>query len=131
MKIKVVGSREEISNLSEEDIAIHLAFRPSNKDVFNLVQKCPNIKSIEIPASYHKTMSKSIQMYFDMAGIQLLKGDVWGHRGNMNKYYEVPDSITEDIDQLKKEGKSDDEIVREVTQSSKLSEGIVRFMLKK
>ncbi|HJH31317.1 MAG TPA: DUF1699 family protein [Methanosarcinaceae archaeon] len=130
MKIKVVGSREEITNLSKEDIAVHLAFRPSNKDVFNLVQACPNIKSIEIPSSYHKTMSKSIQMYFDMAGIQLLKGDVWGHRGNLNKYYEVSDSITDKIDQLKKDGKTDDEIVREVTQSSKLSEGMVRFMLK-
>ncbi|MGP8338026.1 MAG: DUF1699 family protein [Methanosarcinaceae archaeon] len=131
MKIKIVGKREEISNLSKEDIAIHLAFRPSNEDVFNLVQTCPNIESIEIPPSYYKTISKSIQMFFGMTGIKLLKGDVWGHRGNMNKYYEVPDSIIGEINQLKKDGESDDDIVRKITPSNKLNEDMVRFILKK
>ena len=130
MKIRVVGTREEMSSLSEDDIAIHLAFRPSNKDVFELVQKCPNVKSIEIPPSYHKSMSKSILMYLEMADIKLLKGDMWGHRRDLNKYYEISDSVTGTIDQLKKEGKSDDEIVREVSKTSKLSEEMLRFMLK-
>jgi len=131
MKIRVVGHREEISTLSEDDIAIHLAFRPSNTDIFSLVQKCPNIKSIEIPSSYHKTISKSIMMYLEMADIKLLKGDMWGHRRDLNKYYEVSESVTGTIDRLKKEGKSDDEIVREVSKTSKLSEEMLRFMLKR
>lgn len=130
MKIRVLGNREEISNLSEDDVIIHIAFRPSNKDIFTLVQQCPNVKSIEIPASYHKTISKSIMMYLEMADIKLLKGDMWGHRRDLNKYYEVSDSLTRAIDQLKKEGKSDDEIVREVSKTSKLSEEMLRFMLK-
>jgi len=130
MKIRVVGSREEISSLSNEEIVIHIAFRPSSKDIFELVQKCPNIKSIEIPSSYYKTISKSIMMYLEMVDIKLLKGDMWGHRRDLNKYFEVSDSLTETIDKLKKEGKSDDEIVREVSRTSKLSEEMLRFMLK-
>jgi len=64
MKIRVVSSKDEISTIGEEEI-VHLAFRPSNKDIFTLVQTCNNLKAIHIPSSYNKTISKSIQMFLD------------------------------------------------------------------
>jgi hypothetical protein len=48
MKIRVVSSKEEITTLENEDI-VHMAFRPSNKDIFSLVQACPGLKGIHIP----------------------------------------------------------------------------------
>jgi hypothetical protein len=41
MKIGVVSSSEEISTLNPNEHIVHLAFRPSNKDIFELVEACP------------------------------------------------------------------------------------------
>jgi hypothetical protein len=74
MKIKVVSSKDEINTIDNEEI-IHLAFRPSNKDVFMLVQRCKILKAIHIPRSYMKTISNSILMFLEMNDIKLLEGD--------------------------------------------------------
>jgi hypothetical protein len=50
MKIRIVSSKEEINSLEPSEL-IHLAFRPSNTDIFSLVKTCPNVKAIHIPAS--------------------------------------------------------------------------------
>ena len=89
MKIRVVSSKEEIDTLKLNEEIVHLAFRPSNKDIFKLIMKCPEIKAIHIPSSYKKTISSSAQMYLSMQNIALLEGDVWGHRKDINEYSEV------------------------------------------
>ena len=52
MKIRVVSSREEIFTLNPNERVVHLAFRPSNKDIFALVETCPKIEVIQLPKSY-------------------------------------------------------------------------------
>jgi len=42
-----------------------------------------------IPISYKKTISKSTLMFLEMQGIELLEGDVWGHRKDINEFYEI------------------------------------------
>jgi len=49
MKIRVVSSKEEIFTLNPNERVVHLAFRPSNKDIYTLVETCPKIKAIQIP----------------------------------------------------------------------------------
>ena len=44
MKIRVVSSREEIFTLNPNERIVHLAFRPSNKDIFGLVETCPKVE---------------------------------------------------------------------------------------
>ena len=56
---------------------IHLGFRPSNTDIFSLMQTCPDVKAIQVPPSYIKTISDSTMMLLDMKGIALLEGDLW------------------------------------------------------
>src|SRR5450759_406752 len=85
MKIRVVSSREEIFTLNPNEKIVHLAFRPSNKDVFGLVETCPKIEVIQLPQSYKRTVSKSIEMFLEMQRIQLIEGDVWGHRKDLNQ----------------------------------------------
>ena len=63
MRIRVVSSKEEINSLGTGEKIIHLAFRPSNKDIFALVQACPNVKAIHVPSSYIKTISNSTRMW--------------------------------------------------------------------
>jgi hypothetical protein len=78
MKIRIVSSKEEINSLEPNEQLIHLAFRPANTDIFSLLQTCPDVKAIQVPASYIKTISDSTRMLLDMKEIALLEGDVWG-----------------------------------------------------
>ena len=128
MKIKVVSSKEEIPTIENEMIA-HLTFRPSNKDIFTLVQTCPKLKAIHIPTSYTKSISKSTLMFLEMRNIALLEGDVWGHRKDINEYYEIKPQILDRIEELKKEGKSQDEIISLLGKETRLSKDLIGFLV--
>ena len=93
MKIRVVSLKDEITSLNSDEQIVHLAFRPSDKDIFALVKTCPGIKAIHIPGSYEKTVSKSIKMFLEIQNIKLLVGDVWGHRKDINEYYEIKNNV--------------------------------------
>jgi len=131
MKIRVVSSREEIFTLNPNERIVHLAFRPSNKDIFELVETCPKIEVIQLPKSYMATISKSIDMFLGMQRIQLLEGDVWGHRKDLNDYYSIPSSVIEKIREMKNEGKSTEAIEEKVSRRGKLNPEMVAYILTK
>ena len=131
MKIRVVSSREEISTLNPNERIVHLAFRPSNKDIFGLVETCPKIEVIQLPKSYMGTVSKSIEMFLKMQRMQLIEGDVWGHRKDINEYYTIPSSLIEKINEMKIEGKSSEDIEANVSRESKLNPEMVAYILTK
>ena len=131
MKIRIVSSREEIFNLNPNERIVHLAFRPSNKDILGLVETCPKIEVIQLPKSYMDTVSNSIKMFLEMKRIQLIEGDVWGHRKDLNEYYDVPSSVIEKIKAMKLEGKSNEYITEEASRKSKLNPEMVAYILTK
>ncbi|MHC1756814.1 MAG: DUF1699 family protein [Methanosarcina sp.] len=131
MRIRVVSSREEIFTLNPNERIVHLAFRPSNKDIFGLVETCPKVEVIQLPKSYMRTVSKSIEMFLQMQRVQLLEGDVWGHRKDINEYYAIPSSVIEKIKEMKIEGKATEEIEKKVSRESKLNPGMVAYILTK
>ena len=131
MKIRVVSSREEIFTLNPNERLVHLAFRPSNKDIFGLVETCPKIEVIQVPKSYMRTISKSIEMFLEMQRIQFIEGDVWGHRKDINEYYSIPTSVIENIKEMKIEGKATEEIKKKVVSESKLTPEMVAYILTK
>ena len=131
MKIRVISSRGEISELNPGEHIVHVAFRPSNKDIFELVETCPKIEIIQLPPSYRRTISQSIKMFLEMQRIQLLEGDVWGHRKDINEYYSVPSSVIEKINTMKTEGKSAEDIESKISKESKLNPEMVAYILAK
>jgi hypothetical protein len=131
MKIRVVSSREEISTLNPNERIVHLAFRPSNKDIFVLVENCPKIEVIQLPKSYRRTFSKSQEIFLKMQRIQLIEGDVWGHRKDLNEYYNIPSSVIEKIREMKTEGKSTEDIEAKISSESKLDPEMVAYILTK
>jgi hypothetical protein len=131
MEIRVVSSREEIFTLNPNERIVHLGFRPSNKDIFSLVETCPKIEVIQLPKSYMSTVSKSIKMFIGMQRIQLIEGDVWGHRKDLSEYYRIPSSVIEEIKELKIGGKSAQEIETEVSKENKLNPEMVAYILNK
>ena len=131
MKIRVVSSREEIFTLNPNERVVHLAFRPSNKDIFALVETCPKIEVIQLPKSYRRTVSKSIEMFLEMQRIQLIEGDVWGHRKDINEYYSIPSSVIEKIRELKSEGTPAERIEEKVARENKLNPEMIAYIMNK
>ena len=130
MKIRVVSSKDEISTLDPDEEIVHLAFRPSSKDIFALVNTCPRLKALHIPSSYKKTVSRSIGMFLEMEQIQLMEGDVWGHRKDINEYYEIKASILDRISEMKKEGVPENNIHKKMTGETRLSPDLISFLIK-
>ena len=64
-----------------------------------------------------------------MQGIELLEGDVWGHRKDINEYYEIKPQILDRIEELKKEGKSKEEVVSTLGLETRLSEDLIKFLV--
>jgi len=131
MKIRIVSSREEIPTLNPNEKVIHLAFRPSNKDVFMLAETCPKIEAIQLPKSYKRTVSKSIEMFLEMQKINLLEGDVWGHRKDINEYYNVSQSVLEKIQELKADRFTNEVIAEKLSRESKLNSDMILYILSK
>ncbi len=130
MRIRVVSSKEEINSLGTGEKIIHIAFRPSNKDIFALVQVCPNVKAIHVPSSYIKTISNSTRMFLDMQGIALLEGDVWGHRKDINEYSEIKPAVFDRMEELKKDGLSESAVLDRLGRETRLSKDLLKFLLK-
>ncbi|MDM7939725.1 MAG: DUF1699 family protein [Methanothrix sp.] len=126
----MVSSKKEINDLNRNEQIVHLAFRASNMDVMSLVQSCPRLRAVQIPPSYHETMSKAAQQFLEIQGVQLLKGDVWGHRKDIDEYYTVGDKIVRRISALMAEGNTIDETVKRLQRETKLSEDLIRYILK-
>ncbi len=115
-------------NLNPNEKMIHLAFRASNVDFLNLMQKCPRLRMIQVPPSYRKTMSNAIQVFLDMQGIELLEGDVWGHRKDLNEYFTVEDTTMEEIRALVAGGTNMDDLTSQVQKKARIGPELIKYI---
>jgi len=130
MKLRVVSSRNDIDNLSRNEQMVHLAFRAANTDVFKLIQNCPRIRMVQVPASYRRTLSKASEMFLTIQGVELVEGDVWGHRRDIDEYYDIDDQVITRIDRLQASGASTGDIASAVSRETKLSRELVAYLIK-
>ncbi len=130
MKLRVVSSKNEINDLNRNEQIVHLAFRASNTDIFKLLQNCPRIRAVQVPTSYRKTLSRASEMFLVMQGIELIEGDVWGHRKDINEYYTIDENVFRRIDQLRANGIDTNEIADTVSRETKLSPELVKYVIK-
>ncbi len=120
MKIRVIGSRDEIDSIRSNEKMIHLGFRASNVDILKIMRKAPRLQVVQLPPSYLKTMSKAIGVFLEMQGIKLLEGDVWGHRRDLDEYFTVPDEALSAIKIMNEKGLAPEEMTKEVQETVKL-----------
>jgi hypothetical protein len=130
MRLRVVSQRIEIPNLNPNEKMVHMAFRASNVDFLNLMQRCPRLRTIQVPHSYQKTMSNAIQVFLDMQGIELLEGDVWGHRKDLDEYYTVDDATIEEIRTLTATGATADDVANQIQRKSKIGPDLIKYIAK-
>lgn len=130
MRLRVVSSKNEITSLNPNEKLVHLAFRASNVDFLNLMQKCPRLRMIQVPPSYRKTMSNAIQVFLEMQGIELLEGDVWGHRKDLDEYFTVEDATLEEIRTLTSTGLDMDEMASQIQKKARLGPDLIKYIAK-
>jgi len=130
MKIRIISSREEINSIRPNEKAVHMAFRASNVDFLNLVQKAPRLQMVQVPTSYMKTMSNAIEVFLDMQGIELLQGDVWGHRKDLDEYFTVEDTTIEEIHSMAVGGASMDDVTDKIQKKTRLGPELIKYVAK-
>ncbi len=128
--LRVVSSRGEIEELNRNEQIIHLAFRASNTDIFKLLQNCPRLRVIQVPTSYRRTLSRASEMFIVMQGIELIEGDVWGHRKDISEYYIIDERIFDRISQLRANGTDTNDIVFTISKEMKISPELVRYVIR-
>ena len=107
-----------------------MAFRASNLDFVNLIQKAPRLQMVQVPTSYLKTMSKAIEVFLEIQGINLLEGDVWGHRKNLDEYFTVEDATIEEIHSLADSGASMDDVTDKFQKKTRLNPDLIEYIAK-
>lgn len=95
-RLYVLSNRADLQSLAAERMSdtektkgVHLAFRPSSKDIIVLTNKLPGLEIIQIPKSYRRSFSRAMCMYLDNIDIALIEGDVWGHRKDIDEWANV------------------------------------------
>jgi len=75
-------------------------------------------------------MSKAIKLFLEMQGIDLLEGDVWGHRKDIDEYYVVDEEAIEEIGNLIKEGESIEEAAAAIQRKTRLAPDLIKYIAK-
>ncbi len=130
MRLRVISARNEIPTLNPNEKTVHLAFRASNVDFLNLMQRCPRLRVIQVPPSYRKTMSNAIQVFLDMQGIDMLEGDVWGHRKDLDEYFTVDDVTMEEIRALAASGTTMDDLSNQIQKKARIGSDLIKYIAK-
>jgi len=130
MRLRVISARNEIPNLNPNEKTVHLAFRASNVDFLNLMQRCPRLRMIQVPPSYRKTMSNAIQVFLEMQGVEMLEGDVWGHRKDLDEYFTVEDSTLEEIRALAASGAYADDVANQIQKKARIGSELIKYIAK-
>jgi hypothetical protein len=129
LRIRIISSRNEIDSIRPNEKAVHLAFRASNVDFLNLFQKVPRLQLIQSPSSYIKTMSNANRIFLEMQGVELLEGDVWGHRKDLDEYFTVEEATIEEIRSLAASGMSLEDVAGQIQQKSRLSPALIKYLV--
>ena len=85
---------------------------------------------IQVPPSYKKTMSSAMQVFMDMQGIELLEGDVWGHRKDLDEYFTIEDTTMDNIKNLASSGMSMEDVVDQTQKKARLAPDLIKYIAK-
>jgi hypothetical protein len=130
MQIRVISTKEEIGELSADERIVHCAFRPNYKDVHHILDMCPKLEAIQIPKSYYDTIAETVTLLLKDKKVELIEGDVQGHRKDVSAYYTVPSKVIEKIKEMKVLGAKEYEIVEAVNKMYVLRPNTVSFLVR-
>ncbi len=83
-----------------------------------------------MPHSYARTMADAMHGFLNMQGIDLLEGDVWGHRKDLDEYVVIEDDTLKEIKNLINQGVASDDIQSKVKAAAKLNPDLIKYIVK-
>lgn len=95
------------------------------------MEACPKVEAIQLPVSYKRTLSQSIQLFLKMQNVAVLEGNVWGHRKDICEYRLIPPSLFDEIESMRQKRVDQDRIVHDVGARYRLPESLIEFVIKK
>jgi Protein of unknown function (DUF1699) len=75
-------------------------------------------------------LANAIQVFLDMQGIELLQGDVWGHRKDLDEYFNMKTLPLEEIHSLAASGAGMDEMTDKIQKKTRLDLDLIKFIAK-
>jgi len=130
MKIRIISSKDDIKDLTRNDLTVHLAYRASSTDMFRLLQSSPRLKAVQVPRSYYKGMPNTARAFLETQGVEIIEGDVWGHRKDIDEYYVIDDDMIDRIRGLRSDGLNVEEISSRISWEAKLSASMVNYIIR-
>ena len=85
---------------------------------------------IQVPRSYKRTMSNAIKIFMDMESIELLQGDVWGHRKDLDEYFTIEDATLNEIRSLAAKGASMNDVAAQVQKKARIGVDLIKYIAK-
>jgi len=129
MTIRVISTRDEIPVLCAGERIVHCAFRPNYREIYHILDMCPKLEAIQVPKSYYVTIADSVKLLLKSARVELIEGDVQGHRKDVSEYYKVPPAILEKIKDMKDRGIPVPEIEETVNKMYVLRPSTVSYLV--
>jgi hypothetical protein len=83
-----------------------------------LVLRCPEIRTVKS------------QTWPNCRGIDMLEGDVWGHRKDLDEYFTVEDGTLEEIRTLAASGASAEEVANQVQKKARIGPELIKYIAK-
>ena len=75
-------------------------------------------------------MSNAIQVFLEMQGIQLLEGDVMGHRKDLDEYFTVEDATLNEIRSLVARGANMDDMAAQIQKTARIGPELIKYIAK-
>ena len=75
-------------------------------------------------------MSDAIHGFLEMQGIELLEGDVWGHRKDLDEYFTVDATTLEEIRSLASTGANLDDVTSQIQKKARLGPDLIKYIAK-
>ncbi|MHB8120336.1 MAG: DUF1699 family protein, partial [Methanothrix sp.] len=66
----------------------------------------------------------------EMQGIDMLEGDVWGHRKDVDEYFTVDDTTLEEIRALVAGGASVDDVADQIRKKARIGSELIKYIAK-
>jgi hypothetical protein len=75
-------------------------------------------------------MSNAIKIFMDMESIELLQGDVWGHRKDLDEYFTIEDATLNEIRSLAAKGASMNDVAAQVQKKARIGVDLIKYIAK-
>jgi hypothetical protein len=127
MQIRIVSSREEIKEIPGNEKIVHLTFRPSVKDLLNVLLAAPKVEVVMLPRSYLRTISRAASGIMEMNHTQIIEGTSWGFRTDISPVRDlIP--IEDKIKLLKIECLPYDQIITKIMRENNITEDMATYL---